>query len=112
SKIDELVENADRIIVLHQGAIVVDCPATELSRHVDALFAANIRPPRLMDLRYRLKRDYQINSADADGRDSTAALKAVLGPYLPRAAALPAAANRAAETEAFVRVENLSFVYP
>jgi energy-coupling factor transporter ATP-binding protein EcfA2 len=111
-KIDELVEHADRIVVLDHGSIVVDCPASELSAHVDTLLAANIRPPRLMDLSHRLRREFQLTVPDKGEGDSMAAFKQALAPYVPRAEPPPHSTNGVTHTEPFVRVEDLSFVYP
>lgn len=112
-KIDELVEHADRIVVLDQGSIVIDCLSAELEEHVDTLLAANIRPPRLMDLQYRLRRDFQIDGLNGRASsDPVARLKRVLGPYVAQADGAPTASNSPARRQEFVRVENLSFVYP
>lgn len=111
-KIDELVEHAHRIIVLDKGTIVIDCPAAELNQHIDALIAANIRPPRLMDFSVRLKRELNVNSNDAEGHESVFALKHALTPYLAAAQPVSSAANGTSHTEPLVQVQNLDFVYP
>lgn len=111
-KIDELVEHANRIVVLDHGSIVVDCPSAELGRHVDTLLAANIRPPRLMDLSYRLRREFNIAVAEREEDDSASALKSALAPYLPSTQSITVTANGVTDKEPFVRVEDLSFVYP
>lgn len=111
-KIDELVEHADRIVVLDGGSIVIDCPTRELGQHLEALLAANIRPPRLLDLRYRLQREFNIDLSSGNGRDSTALLKSALSAYVPHSRPAPAAPNNANGSREFVKVESLSYVYP
>lgn len=111
-KIDELVENANRIVVLDKGAIVLDCPAAELGQHVDTLLAANIRPPRLMDFSYRLRREFQLGTREGAGRDAALNLQSALRPYLPNAQPVAAHSNGATSAEPFVQVKDLSFVYP
>jgi energy-coupling factor transporter ATP-binding protein EcfA2 len=111
-KIDELVEHADRIVVLDKGSLAIDCPTSELGQHIDTLLAANIRPPRLMDLRYRLQREFNINTTDGDGRESAISLKSTLTPYLSKARPAPASSDSQQGSDNFVKVEKLSFVYP
>lgn len=111
-KIDELVEHADRIVVLDKGAILVDCPSSELWRHIDSLLAANIRPPRLMDLRYRLQRELKIVTSDGDGRESAVSLKSALASFLPQAEPVPSSTAAPLGSSDFVHVDNLGFVYP
>lgn len=111
-KIDELVEHADRIVVLDKGAILVDCLSSELWRHIDSLLAANIRPPRLMDLRYRLQRELKIVTSDGDGRESAVSLKSALASFLPQAEPVPSSTAAPLGSSDFVHVDNLGFVYP
>lgn len=111
-KIDELVENAHRIVVLDKGSIVIDCPASELGQHVDTLLAANIRPPRLMDLRHRLLREYRLDVRAQSGPDSANTLKRALAPYIAQAGPVPHSANGTQAADPFVKVQDLGFVYP
>lgn len=54
-KIDELLEHADRLILLDQGEIRLDCPPREFCTHTSELKQAGIRPPQVTELSMQLK---------------------------------------------------------
>ena len=82
-KIDTLVEYADRIVILDQGTISVDCSVSELDMHVELLKAARIRPPHLTEFRKKLKDELGIEvPLSDDGSISVSAFQSALGPHL------------------------------
>ncbi len=53
-KVDELVQHADRLLLLDRGRVVLDCPPREFCLQRDALEAAGVRPPQIAELSYAL----------------------------------------------------------
>ena len=49
-KVDELVEHADRLLLLDGGRVVLDCPPREFCLQRAALEAAGVRPPQIAEL--------------------------------------------------------------
>ncbi|MFW5942335.1 MAG: ABC transporter ATP-binding protein [Chloroflexota bacterium] len=54
-KIDELLGHADRLVLLHEGAILLDCPPEEFVTHRELLESVGITPPEIFDLGTRLR---------------------------------------------------------
>ena len=54
-KIDELLTHTDRLILLHEGEILLDAPPEEFINHKDILESVGITPPSILDLSLRLQ---------------------------------------------------------
>jgi energy-coupling factor transport system ATP-binding protein len=54
-KIDELLTHTDRLILLHEGEILLDAPPDEFVNHKDILERVGITPPSILDLSLRLQ---------------------------------------------------------
>ena len=54
-KIDELLSHADRLILLHEGEILLDTTPNDFFRHTELLKRVGITPPSIMDLSLRLQ---------------------------------------------------------
>jgi energy-coupling factor transport system ATP-binding protein len=111
-KLDELLEHADRLVLLHRGTILLDCPPAEFVRHHDELERAGIVPSQVAQLSLRLAQEGVLGDT----------LPLTLGDALPvyrrifegagAASAAPAPAAAAAPREPAVEVRGLRFVYP
>lgn len=55
-KIDELVKHADRMILMNDGQILLDCEPREFCSHEDTLEAVGVRGPDIVQLSYELQR--------------------------------------------------------
>lgn len=53
-KIDELLEHADRLVLLHDGEILLDAPPREFCAERETLSRAGIHPPQVTELAWRL----------------------------------------------------------
>jgi energy-coupling factor transport system ATP-binding protein len=111
-KLDELLEHADRLVLLHRGEIVLDCPPAEFVRHHEELERAGIVPSHVAQLSLRLAQDGLLGDQ----------LPLTLGDALPvyrrifEASSAPASAaqppSAATPGEPAVEVTGLRFVYP
>ena len=54
-KIDELLSHADRLILLHEGEILLDTTPNDFFKHTALLKRVGITPPSIMDLSLRLQ---------------------------------------------------------
>jgi energy-coupling factor transport system ATP-binding protein len=54
-KIDELLSHADRLILLHEGEILLDTTPNDFFKHTELLKRVGITPPSIMDLSLRLQ---------------------------------------------------------
>ncbi len=54
-KIDELLEHANRLILLHQGKIRLDCSPHEFCAQAETLKEAGIRLPQVTELSMQLR---------------------------------------------------------
>jgi energy-coupling factor transport system ATP-binding protein len=110
-KLDELLEHADRLVLLHRGEILLDCPPAEFVRHHDELERAGIVPSQVAQLSLRLSQqgllDDQLPLTLSDAIPIYRRLfeGAAAAPPVPPAPA-PSTGNAAIE------VRNLRFVYP
>jgi energy-coupling factor transport system ATP-binding protein len=110
-KLDELLEHADRLVLLHRGEILLDCPPDQFVRHHDELERAGIVPSQVAQLSLRLAQ-----SGVLDGQ-----LPLTLGDAIPiyrrifegSAAPAPIAAPPASAPQPpAIEVRGLRFVYP
>jgi energy-coupling factor transport system ATP-binding protein len=111
-KLDELLEHADRLVLLHRGEILLDCPPAEFVRHHDELERAGIVPSQVAQLSLRLAQEGVLGDQ----------LPLTLGDALPiyrrifEGAVAPATSvpppTLAPQAEPAVEVRGLRFVYP
>lgn len=110
-KLDELLEHADRLVLLHRGEILLDCPPTQFVRHHDELERAGIVPSQVAQLSLRLAQrgvlDDQLPLTLSD------AIPIYRRIFEGSAAAAPIAAPAPpAPQDAAIEVRGLRFVYP
>lgn len=124
-KIDELLGYANRLILLHEGEILLDCPPEEFVSHDELLRSVGITPPEVFDLSLRLHRSgLSFPSLPSTFEDAVPVFKGLLngnlqqreGATLPADPALIESADvKVSDTqhdEAAVEVRNLQYVYP
>lgn len=116
-KLDELLEHADRLVLLHRGEILLDCPPAEFVRHHAELELAGIVPTQMAQLSVRLAEDGLLNGALPltlnDARPVYRRLFAGTNGSPPVQPGPPPVADppRPARATA-IEVRNLTFVYP
>lgn len=119
-KIDELVEHADRLIVLDKGRIVMEGTPLEICRTLPELEAAGLFAPQIPELVERLRR----RGIDIRGEPLTVdEAVPLLGPLLSRPNSSPAVAEelspvtveegtRTGATEPAIKVDGVVYTYP
>lgn len=112
-KLDELLEHADRLILLHEGRILLDCPPAKFVRCHEVLAQAGIVPSSVAQLSLRLAAegllDGELPLTLADARPIYARL--VESPPAPPVA--DTAPQPAPRSEApAIQISTLRFVYP
>ena len=127
-KIDELLGHANRLILLHEGQILLDCGPEEFVNQRELLQSVGITPPEIFDLSTRLSMSgVRLHPVPTTLEEALPAYKALLnGSLAPARAAIslppvverdsqpePALPSRSEQTaEAAVTIRNLDFVYP
>jgi energy-coupling factor transport system ATP-binding protein len=110
-KLDELLEHADRLVLLHRGEILLDCPPDQFVRHHDELERAGIVPSQVAQLSLRLAQQGLLEDQ----------LPLTLSDAIPiyrrifeggAAPAAPAAPAPVAPLDAAIEVRGLRYVYP
>jgi len=78
-KVDELVEHADRLILLNEGRIVLDAGPREFCLRKDLLDAAGVRPTQMAELSSRLvEAGVKLDVPPITLEEMTVALRALL----------------------------------
>jgi energy-coupling factor transport system ATP-binding protein len=78
-KVDELVEHADRLLLLDAGRLVLDAAPREFCLRKDRLDAAGVRPTQMAELSYRLlEAGVKLEVPPITLAEMTAALRALL----------------------------------
>jgi energy-coupling factor transport system ATP-binding protein len=112
-KLDEMLEHADRLILLHEGRIVLDCPPAEFVRQHEALARAGIVPSSIAQLSLRLAAegllDGELPLTLADARPIYRRLVEGL-PAQPAPA--PGLASTPQVAEPAIAIQGLRFVFP
>ncbi|HZD10884.1 MAG TPA: energy-coupling factor transporter ATPase [Candidatus Binatia bacterium] len=124
-KIDELLGHANRLVLLHEGHILLDCAPEEFVRHRELLESVGITPPEIFDLSTRLTSfGVHFSPIPTTLEDAVPAYKHLLNgraatateeplPATAAAGQQRAGARRVKESDDLaVAVRNLSFVYP
>jgi energy-coupling factor transport system ATP-binding protein len=111
-KLDELLEHADRLVLLHGGEILLDCPPAEFVRNHDALERAGIVPSQVAQLSLRLAQDGLLgDQLPLTLSDALPIYRQIFeGAAMTAAPEAPAAI--APTGEPAVEVRGLRFVYP
>jgi energy-coupling factor transport system ATP-binding protein len=112
-KLDELLEHADRLILLHRGEIVLDCPPAEFVRHEAELERAGIVPSSVAQLSLRLARAGHLDGTlPLTLADAVPVFRRLFPGAAPATAPrLPERAPMAAERVS-IDVRDVRFVYP
>jgi energy-coupling factor transporter ATP-binding protein EcfA2 len=112
-KLDELLEHADRLILLHRGEILLDCPPAEFVRHEAELERAGIVPSSVAQLSLRLARAGHLSGTlPLTLADAVPVFRGLFPGAAPAPApALPDAVPVAAERVS-IAVRDVRFVYP
>ncbi|MBK9942499.1 MAG: ABC transporter ATP-binding protein [Kouleothrix sp.] len=110
-KLDELLEHADRLVLLDRGQIVLDCPPAEFVRRHDELAHAGIVPSQVAQLSLRLAQEGLLaDELPLTLGDAVPIYRRIFeggtAPAAAPVAALPGIADPAIE------VRGLRFVYP
>lgn len=131
-KIDELLGHANRLILLHEGEILLDCTPEEFVSHRDLLESVGITPPEIFDLSMRLRTSgVSLHPVPTTLEEALPAYQALLNgsqaatsagislqPVTERARQPDIASNNRTETsgqtetQIAVAVNNVDFVYP
>ena len=112
-KIDELLEHADRLVFLHAGQIVLDVKPDALSEHVEQLHEIGVRPPEVIELSHRLRRNgIQLNRIPIGLSDAVALYQEHLNGHRPSDDLFERDENTIKKPSDHLVISNLSFTYP
>lgn len=118
-KIDELLTHADRLILLHEGEILLDTTPEDFIRHRDLLKKVGVAPPSIMDLSLRLQTTgVNFPTIPLSLEEALPVYKGLLNGSTPKVTIPPTApvekitVPAPADSELAVMVRDLNFYYP
>ncbi len=117
-KIDELIEHADRLIVMDEGKIVLEGTPAEICRNLDILDAAGLAAPEIPELFERLRQQgYPLRETPKTVEEAVSALNGSSASPVRVAARAERQETRSRTVEStsappILKVDNLSFTYP
>ena len=112
-KLDELLEHADRLVLLHRGEILLDCPPTEFVRHHEELERAGIVPSQIAQLSLKLaERGILGSELPLTLSSALPVYKRIFAAGVAPAAAAPPPSDPPAPKDTLIEVRGLRYVYP
>ena len=112
-KIDELLEHADRLIVLHRGQVALDVPPAELGEHVELFHDIGMRLPEVVELTHRLRKSgVAFPRMPVDLGDAVDLYRDLLNSDRPNASRAPTEDLPGDDDRSHLVLSDVSFTYP